>query len=208
MSSHEQKQILKMVEFGKINAKEALKLIQVLDSSAIEDETIPVPSSIIGSSLSSNKPDPNDLEEIARNGRSLWQILLWVGVSVVILAAYWLYSLVITSSFGFWFIFALLLVLFGVLFLALCTGKHNSHWLYVNVERQHGDWPRSITLGLPLPLGLASWFLRKFRYSIEGLNQVIVNEILEFISKLSLKQPVIVNFNEGLGGECIQVYIS
>ena len=76
MSSLEQKQILKMVEVGKINAKEALKLIQALDSIASERETVPVPSSIIGSRSFPDMPDSNNFEEIARSARNLWQILL------------------------------------------------------------------------------------------------------------------------------------
>ena len=201
-------QILKMVEDGKINPQEALKLIQALESSAVEGEVTPAPSSTFGSDLGSKKPDPDDFKKIASKAQRLWQVLLWIGVSIVVLSAYWLYTFVNASNYGFWFYCALVPFLLGVLFLALFTGSRTSHWLYVNVEQPHNEWPRNITLGIPLPLGLAGWFLRNFGYNIEGLNQADLDEILEFLSTgFSSKEPVIVNVNEGHGGERVQVHI-
>jgi hypothetical protein len=208
MSSEEQMQILKMVEDGKISPKEALKLIQALESPAAEGEIIPARSTIFGSDAGSEKSAPDDFKKIASRAQSLWQFLLWVGVFVVVLSAYWLYTFVNASNYGFWFYCALVPFLLGVLFLALFTGSRTSHWLYVNVEQPHNEWPRNITLGIPLPLGLAGWFLRNFGYSIEGLNQAALDEILEFLSTgFSSKEPVIVNVNEGHGGERVQVHI-
>jgi hypothetical protein len=197
-----------MVEEGKISAEQALKLIRALESSATESDHLTPSSSTIESGPGTEKPKSPEFEEIAFKAQRLWQILLWVGVSVVVLSAYWLYSLVIASNYGFWFYCALLPLLFGVLFLALFTGSRNSRWFYVNVEQSQNEWPRNITIGLPLPLGLASWFLRNFGNTIEGLNQTAVDAILEFLSKgFSSKEPLIVNVNEGSGGERVQVYI-
>jgi hypothetical protein len=208
MSSQEQKQILKMVEDGKISAQEALKLIQTLESSSIEGEVIAVNSPGFEGEAGTEKPDVQEFEEIAIKARRLWQIPLWIGVFAVVLAAYWLYTLINTSTYGFWFYFALIPLLFGVLLLAMFTGSRTSHWLYVNVEQPQQEWPRKITLGFPLPLGIAGWFLRNLGYSIEGLNQAAVDEILEFLSTgLSSKEPLIVSVNEGHGGGRVQVFI-
>jgi hypothetical protein len=208
MSSEEQMQILKMVEDGKINPQEALKLIQALESSAVEGEIIPAPSIIFGSGAGSEKSDPDDFKKIASRAQSLWQVLLWAGLFVVVLSAYWLYTFVNASNYGFWFYCALAPFLLGVLWLALFTGSRTSHWLYVNVEQTHSEWPHNITFGIPLPLGLASWFLQNFGQNIEGMNQAAIDEILEFLSTgFSSKEPVIVNVNEGHGGERVQVYI-
>ncbi len=207
-SSQEQMQILKMVEDGKINAQEALKLIRALKSPTVEGEIIPAVAPSFGSRPGPGEPDPHDFEEIADNARHLWEIFMWIGVSVVVLSAYWLYTLVVASNYGFWFYCALVPFLLSVLLLALFTSGRTSRWLYVNVEQPHDEWPRNITLGLPLPLGLASWFLRNFGDSIEGLNQTAADEILEFLSNgFSSKDPLIVNVNEDYGGERVQVYI-
>ncbi len=208
MSSEEQIQILKMVEEGKISAEEALKLIQALETPAVEGEVIAAPASTYASQSGAEEPDTQEFEEIASKARGLWQIPLWVGVFAVVLSAYWLYSLVVASNYGFWFYCALLPLLLGVGLLALFTSSRTSRWLYVNVEQTDNEWPHNITLGLPLPLGLAGWFLRNFGQSIEGLNQAAVDEILEFLSTgFSSKEPLIVTANEGHGGARVQVFI-
>jgi hypothetical protein len=206
MSSEEQKQILKMVEDGKISAQEALKLIQALESPAVDGEVLKPLTSDPGPAFS--KPDPQEFEEITRKAQGLWQIVLGIGVSVVVLSAFWLYSLVNTSNYGFWFYCALVPLFLGVLLVSLFAGSRASHWLYVNVEQAQDEWPHNITLGIPLPLGLAGWFLRNFGHSIEGLDQAAADEILEFLSTgLSSREPLIVNVDQGQGREHVQVYI-
>jgi hypothetical protein len=208
MNSEEQKQILKMVEDGKISAEDALKLMRAVENSTAEDDSLAPPATTFESGFDSEKPESPEFEEIAFKARSLWQIVLWVSVTVVVLSAYWLYTFVRASNYGFWFFCAMTPLLFGVLLLALFTGSRTSRWLYVNVEQPQNEWPRNITIGLPLPLGLASWFLLNFGYTIEGMNHDAVDEILEFLSKgFSSKEPLIVNVNEGPGGERVRVYI-
>ena len=125
-SSQEQKQIFKMVEDGKINAQEALKLIQALKSPAVESEIIPAAVSSFGSGSGPAGLEPHDFEEIAGNARLLWEIFMWIGVSVVVLSAYWLYTLVVTSNYGFWFYCALGPFLLSILLLALFTSGRTS----------------------------------------------------------------------------------
>jgi len=219
MSSEEQKQILKMVEDGKINAEEAMKLIKALEDSSVEMEIIEAtPASFSGSfdaaqdrpeaGPDTEKPDAPEFEEVARKARSLWQIPLWIGVGITILASYWLHSLVQTSNYGFWFFCAWVPLLFGVLLLALFAGSRTSRWLYVKVGQGKDEWPRNITFGLPLPLGLVNWFLRNSGHNIEGLRNTDVDEIIRLVSEgVSSKEPLIVNVDEGKGGEKVQVYI-
>ncbi len=211
MSSEEQKQILKMVEDGKISVEEAMKLIKALEDSSVEMEiieTAPASSSGPEADSDTEKPNAPEFEEVARKARRLWQIPLWFGVGITVLASYWLYSLVQTSNYGFWFFCAWLPLLFGVLLLALFAGSRTSRWLYIKVEQGKGEWPRNITLGFPLPLGLVSWFLRNFGHNIEGLGHTNVDEIIRLVSDdISSKEPLIVNVDKGKGGDRVQVYI-
>lgn len=211
MSSEERQQILKMVEDGKINSDEAMKLMKALDESSVEMEiieTAPASSSGPEAESDSKKPNAPEFEEVARRARRLWQIPLWIGVLITVLSAYWMYALVNVSNYGFWFYFAWLPLLLGILMIALFASSQTSRWLYVNVEQAEDEWPRNITLGFPLPLGLASWFLRNFGHTIEGLRQANVDEIIDILSKgISAKEPLIVNVDEGEHGEHVQVYI-
>jgi hypothetical protein len=119
-----------------------------------------------------------------------------------------MYTLVNASNYGFWFYFAWLPLILGILMIALFASSRTSRWLYVNVEQAEGEWPRNVTLGFPIPLGLASWFLRNFGNNIGGLRQANVDEIIEILSKgISVKEPLIVNVDEAEHGERVQVYI-
>ena len=211
MSSEERQQILKMVENGKISADEAMNLMKALDESSVKMEIIEgAPASSSGSEAESNstKPSAPEFEEVARRARRLWQIPLWIGVTITVLSAYWMYTLVNASNYGFWFYFAWLPLILGILMIALFASSLTSRWLYVNVEQAEGEWPRNVTLGFPIPLGLASWFLRNFGNNIEGLRQANVDEIIEILSKgISAKEPLIVNVDEAEHGERVQVYI-
>lgn len=203
MSSEEQKQILKMVEAGKISAAEAMQLIKALESSSTELEILEAPAEGQAAAPAA------EFERVAGRARQLWQIPLWGGILVTVLSAYWLYNLVQASNFGFWFYCAAMpFLLVGVLVLALAAGSRSSRWLYVNVSQDHVSWPRNVALGMPLPLGLAAWFLRNFGHNIEGLNRTKVDEILQLISSgVSSGEPLIVNVDQGEGGERVQVYI-
>jgi len=212
MSSEERQHILKMVEDGKINADEAMKLMKALDESSMEMEIIeaaPASSSGPEAESDSKKPNAPEFEEVAHRARRLWQIPLWIGVFITVLAAYWMYILVSTANYGFWFYFAWLPLLLGILMIALFASSRTSRWLYVNVQQAEGsEGPRNITLGFPIPLGLASWFLRNFGNNIEGLRQANVDEIIELLSKgISAREPLIVNVDEAEHGEHVQVYI-
>jgi hypothetical protein len=219
MSSEERQEILKMVADGKISADEAVKLIKALDESSVEMEIVEASSSRVGTGAPASssgpeaesdatKPAASEFEEVARKARRLWQIPLWIGVLITALSAYWIYALVATSNYGFWFYFAWLPLLLGIALIVLFASSATSRWLYINVEQAENEWPRNITLGFPLPLGLASWFLRNFGRNIDGLRQTNMDEIVELLSKgISSKEPLIVNVNEGEHGERVQIYI-
>jgi hypothetical protein len=99
-------------------------------------------------------------------------------------------------------------LLFGVLLIALGARSKSSRWLYLNVDRSsQTDWPKNITIALPLPLGLAHWFLKNFGMYIDGLKQTTVDEVIMAISAVKLTaEPLIVNVDDD-GGERVQVFI-
>ena len=203
MSSDEQKQILKMVEDGLISAEEAMTLIKALEPSEDQIEVVESDTSQDGS-----RSVGPEFEAVKARAKKFAMIALWIGVVVTVLAAYWMFVLVQNSNYGFWFACAWFPLLLGLLLVALSTGGMNSRWLYVNVDQVKGEWPRHITLGFPIPLGLIGWFLRTFGHFIRGMDRANVDEIMTAISLAdNLDEPLIVNVDEGDGGERVQVYI-
>lgn len=206
MSSQEEKQILKMVETGKITPEEAMKLIEALDKSPDIDEEI-FENGVEEIGNTGNNLD-YEFENIKKRAQRYAMIPVWVGVAFTILGAYWMYTLVQTSNFGFWFICAWVPLLFGLLLLALSGSGRNSRWLYVNVDQKEGEWPRHITFGLPVPLGIINWFFKNFGHFFRGIDNTKVDEIINALSLTKhLNEPLIVDFDEGEQGEKVQVYI-
>ena len=205
MSSDEQKQILKMVEDGKISADEAMTLIRALEEASVEDEIEVIETEADSDQGRSAGPE---FEEVKARARRFAMIPVWIGVAFTVLSAYWMYALVQNANYGFWFFCAWFPLLLGILLLALSAGGMNSRWLYVNVDQEPGEWPQHITLGFPIPVGIIGWFLRNFGHYIRGMDQTNVDEILMALSMANnLDEPLIVNVDEGDDGERVQVYI-
>jgi SHOCT-like domain len=212
MSSDEQKQILKMVEDGKISADEAMKLIKALEVASAEDEVEIIETEATsgsgfdagGSAEGSKAPE---FEEVKARARRFAMVPLGIGVLFTILASYWLYALVQNANYGFWFACAWFPLLLGILLVALSAGGMNARWLYVNVDQAPGQRPQHITLGFPIPLGLLGWLLRNFGHYVRGMDRRRVDDILTLLATTDAHGPLIVNVDEGDRGERVQVYI-
>jgi hypothetical protein len=216
MSSEERKQILQMVADGKINAEEAANLMRALDEPAEEEIEIYQPESNsreesgAADSAWGAKPNAPEFDQVRKRARFFALIPLWVGVVSTVLIAWWMFSIQQNSGLNFWFFCLSMPLTFGILLIVMGAGSQTSRWMYVNVDRTHqNEWPRNITIALPLPLGLVSWFLRNFGAHIEGLKKTNVDEIITAISMTkSITEPLIVNVDESdEGGERVQVFI-
>jgi hypothetical protein len=205
MSSEERRKILQLVADGKISADEAANLMRTLDESA--EEEIEVLGTASG--MGEERSDTTDFDNVRKRAMRWAMIPLWGGIIFTVLSAWGMYSIQQNSGYNFWF-FCLGMPLFlGVLLIALTAGGMNSRWVYVNVDRtQAQDWPKNITIAFPLPLGLASWFLKTFGSRIEGLKKTTIDEVVMAISMTkTVKEPLIVNVDEGANGERVQVFI-
>ena len=208
MSSEERKKILQMVQDGKISAEQAASLMRALDTDAdppdAEAEVIETGS---GSGFEQNNVP--EFEEVKSRARRFAMIPLWIGVFIAVLSAWGMYSIQQSAGVNFWFFCLLVPLLLGVLLIALSAGGEGSKWLYVNVDRRNAqDWPRNITLGFPLPLGLTAWFLRNFGQYIHGMERTNVDEIIQILDATGKSgAPLIINANDNEDGEQVQVYI-
>lgn len=205
MSAEERQKILQMVADGKISAEEAATLMRALDESA--EEEIEVLPTMAGPGP--ERTDPREFEEVRKRARRFAMIPLWAGVFITVFSAWAMLAIQQSAGYNFWFFCLTLPLLIGILLIALGAGGGTSRWLYLNVDRTHQpDWPRNITIAFPLPLGLASWFLRNFGTHIEGLKHTNVDEVINAISMAkNIDEPLIVNVDDTEGGERVQVFI-
>jgi hypothetical protein len=209
MSSEERKKILQMVQDGKISAEQAASLMH-----ALEDDADPAEAEVevleTGASSGPGGTDAPEFEEVRARVRRFAMIPLWIGVIISVLSAWAIYGVQQSAGIiNFWFFCLLVPLLLGVLLIALSAGGQSSKWLYVNVDRRNAaDWPRNITLGFPLPLGLTAWFLRTFGHTIPGMKNTNVDEIIQILDATGKSgAPLIINANDNEDGEHVQVYI-
>jgi len=204
MSAEERRKILQMVADGKISAEEAATLMRSLEESAEEEiEVIEAESGSGGAGSGAA-----EFDQVRRRAMRFAMIPLWVGVILTVLSAWWMYSVQQNAGLNFWFFCLSMPFLLGILLIALGAGSGSSRWLYVNVDRSHqADWPKNITIALPLPLGLVGWFLKNFGSHIEGLKKTTIDEVLMAVSMAkSVTEPLIIHVDDD-GGERVQVFI-
>ncbi len=149
-------------------------------------------------------PLPEDVEKWKR----WWMVPMWVGVVILVLAAMWMYGAYANSGIGFWFICAWFPFLLGVGLVALSYSSRRSRWLHLRVDQKPGERPQHIAISMPLPIGLASWFMRTFGHMIPDLKDKHIDEMLQAVSEnTSAENPLYVEVDEGENGEKVKVYI-
>jgi len=203
MSTEERRKILQMVADGKISAEEAVTLMRTLEESAEAEMDVLEADSGSGGAGSGAA----EFDQVRERAKLFALIPLWSGVILTVFSAWWMYSIQQNAGLNFWFFCVFMLFLLGVLLIAM---SGSTRWLYVNVDRSHAeraDWPKNITIALPLPLGLVGWFLKNFGSHIEGLKKTTVDEVLMAVSTAKLvTEPLIIHVDDD-GGERVQVFI-
>ena len=204
MSSEEKKKILQMVEDGKITAEEAVTLMKALEEDPVEDEV----EFIEAEAEPGPTYDAKEFEEVKARVRKYISIPLGFGVVMTVLAAYWMYALTQNANYGFWFFCAWFPLLLGILLVVLSAGGINSRWLYVDIHQEPDEWPQRITFGFPIPFGLVSWGIRNFGHYAKDIDRAQMDGIVSALdASKTIDEPLIVNVDDGDGGERVQVYI-
>ncbi|HNK62806.1 MAG TPA: hypothetical protein PKL78_12530 [Anaerolineales bacterium] len=211
MSSEERRKILQMVADGKISAEEAATLMQALEEAAAEESAqMEVVEVAPGSSGESGANAP-EFEEVKRRAHRFSGGILWTGIIVTVLFAWWMFGVQQNAGLNFWFYCLSMPLLFGIMLIAIGAGSRTSRWLYVDVDRTRSkdqDGPRHISLVFPLPLSFAGWVIRTFGHSIDGLKNTNIDEVVNVISMAkNVTDPLIVHVDDTDSGEKVQVFI-
>ncbi|HUG34700.1 MAG TPA: hypothetical protein VMJ90_08015 [Anaerolineales bacterium] len=208
MSSEERRKILQMVEEGKISAEDAASLMRALDEDGdqVEAELEVIPPAANSGYERSEAPE---FDQIKARARRFSLIPLWTGIGITLLSAWIIYAIQQSAGTNFWFYCMILPLMLGVLLIALGSGGRSSRWIYINVDRRDvkpGDGPRNITLGFPLPLGLASWFFNTFGANLQGLGPQKGQAIADMLEATKhTNEPLMVNVEDD--DAHVQVYI-
>ena len=164
----------------------------------------PPPERAAGEVLS--PADDESLRRMEQLRRLSW-IPLGVGIFILLISAYWMYSgfLAAGLGLGFWLSWLPFLVGLAILYLGF-EGLH-SVWLHVRVRQKAGHSPANIHISMPLPLGLLSWVMRVFGDRIPRPGNQDLGQILNMVHQgITRETPLYVHVN-GDDDEQVEVYI-
>ncbi len=184
--------VLERVEAGEISAAQGARLLEAL---------------VAGDGRPPSSPGSQH-PEVPRPAliNLLWQAIFWPGVAAVVgggLLVALVYAWDIPAP---WLVLGWVFFVLGVLAMALGWWLRGARWLALRVRQDDGP---NIAFALPLPLGLAAWGLRIARPFVPHLRETAVDElILAMRDELRDGRPLIVEVNEGEGGEQVQVYLA
>jgi hypothetical protein len=182
--------------------------MRALDEDSVEEqiEAYDVES---GSGFEGSETSAPEFEAVKARALRFAMIPLWAGIAVAVLSAWGIFSIQQNVGVNFWSFCLLFPLMLGVLLIAVGSAGQGSKWLYVNVDRRYAsDWPKNITLGFPIPLGLTAWFMRNFGHNINGMNKAQVDGIVEVLNATGKSDdPFIVNVDDDDDGDRVQVYI-
>mgnify|MGYP007066208522 CR=1 FL=1 len=206
--SDEKKQILKMVEDGKITAEEAMELIRAVELDEAEEESFAYEPE--AEPTSTYEADDEDRDETIERIKRYGNIPLWGGVILVVLSGLWMFGAMQASGFGFWFYCSWFPFLLGVLAVAAAAGSRKSRWVFVNIKQAPGEVPQRIVFGLPLPLRFAAWAMRTFGNWIPDMDMdtATVADLIESLADAPTDEAaMIVDVHDDEDGEHVQIFI-
>ena len=157
---------------------------------------------------------PPDMQEQIKKWQSWWMIPAWIGISLILLGAWWM-SATYQNARGvnFWFFCAWLPLLIGIALAAFSWPSPNRTWLHVRVREDKEGRQTRVNISMPLPLKLASWGFRTFKHYIPDdvrtkLDNTAIDEVLESLGTSAAQgNPLYVQVDEGDGSEKVEVCI-
>jgi hypothetical protein len=249
----ERKQILSMVESGKITPSQGVKLLQALDDTIREEqvdadspvqagqEALPVEPPIVQNPTSGENLDPQVSDQVAdhpsgipaeagqvpnsetaqeanlpprpvvpdyRSWRHWTMIPLWTGVVVTVLGGFLMFTTWMAArGLSFWFACAWVPFLAGIALIVLAWGGRSMRWLHIRIQQKTGEWPRNISISLPLPLKFLAWLVRTFGDRIPNVEGKGMDELILALEHTSPDAPFSLDVDEGEDGERVQVII-
>lgn len=156
--------------------------------------------------------DPR-IASIKATVQRLWQIPLWIGIGITILSAVGMFLILRGPGLNFWFYFMILPILLGVLIIVVAVGAHKARWLFVDIREKEGEDGRShhFFFGFPLPLRFAAWCMRMVQRFVPNLHAGVAgvdfDEVIDLFETGVRDEPLVVNVDEGEGGDRVKVYI-
>jgi hypothetical protein len=178
------------------------------DDAGPQAEAEPPEEQAIKGEVMPNFPVPEETER----WRSWWMIPFWVGVAITVASGGLLYWAVQAAGVGLGFFLALLPCLAGVSLMVITWQARSARWLHLRIHQKPGQSPQTIAISFPLPLRLASWFLRVFHGRLPSqmgqFDRASLETLIQSLEQsASSNTPFYMEVQDNEDGERVEIYI-
>lgn len=196
---HLRLEILKKVESGEISIEEGSSLLGMLEKGVYDElpprETISLPM----------REEEGDQRPALGFWKGVWSGVLWLGIIVAVLGAYWLYRGSMAGSLGWSFWLSWIPFLMGVGLIVCGAEIFVAPWLFVKIKQKPGAKPQKILIALPFPFHLAQGIFHVFgRFMPPAVREKHLDDFLSIFEELN--EPIHLWVNDE-DGEQVEVYI-
>ena len=143
----------------------------------------------------------------ATTWRRWWMLPVWGGVSLAVTGGLLMARTQQTSGISFWFFFASIPFVLGLLLIVLGLESRSWPWLYLHVEQSKREWPQQITFSMPIPMQPVAGFLRRFGHYIPHMQTDSLNQVIQAIGETTNPENPIFIKVEDDDGERVEIYI-
>jgi len=192
----EQKEVLRLVQEGKISAEEAHKLLSAMETTAEdEDEALTV-------EVAPGVPPPT--EPRPRTKRPYhWAYVALFGAGWTLLGV----ALTLWLKDTFWLILVVPFLLLGILVTLLGVWSRDAPWFSLRITNSKTG-RRKMGFDFPLPLGLAAWGVRMVRPFVPQFRDTAIDElILAMREGTTGDEILLVDVVDDEDGERVQVHL-
>lgn len=198
----ERLEILKMVEAGQIDAREAATLLAALSEAEGADGAAEAPQEAPVEVLTPERTPPEPLE--TRWAR-FWIYPLMAGGAILLLGALVVGLVSLAGGAWGWLLCGWPLLLLGLLIFALALWSRRATWMHLRISEQG---KRKMAFSFPVPLGLAAWAVRIARPFVPQLQHTGVDEVILAVrDSASRGEPLFIDVQDDEDGERVELYI-
>lgn len=219
MATAETQKILDLLNDGRINAEQALNLLNAIQPAAEQDDS-PEPRATsqvaefpqIPASPSENAGAYGD-SQIPQKWQRFWVFPLLAGLIISLLSgALWYGIQTYLPEYRTLLVCAIPLFSLGILATLFALLSSNACWLHLRVQNPPGENPQRIAISFPIPFGMIGLFLQLFSRHIDSLQAMpfeslkTAHMLKNFKQYVSPQNPLYIEAHED-DGEHVMIWI-
>lgn len=201
---------------GEIPESEGLPPPERARAFSASDEPIPPPSPPALPESAESSPNQNAEEVVTplhpvmpsnvERWRKWWMVLVWIGVALTLVGAMLMFFAWQATRFSFWFACTWVPFLLGVGVIVFALASSRMRWLHLRVYQGSGEWPRKISISLPLPIRFIAWLVKVFgRYS-KDVREKGIDQMIVALEKTNPDEPFFLEVDDE-DGDRVEIYI-